>query len=170
MTREDQSLSFWSLRVRAKRVVTIAIAGMMLLGLFNIFRPCQIEGTSMFPWFQTGDVVIINSLDTTPDRYDIVVFEKFHRGEEMLFVKRTIGLPGDIIRIVEGTIYINGEFCEEANKDILFNTHSLDGLFIVPEGHIFVIGDNRRDSYDSRRFGPVPQEDVVGVVQFRLWR
>ena len=100
---------------------------------------------------------------------DIVVFKFNQTGEETLYVKRVIGMPGDIIKIDNGTVYRNGEelvepYIAKANSDSYFMNE-----FEVPEGEIFVLGDNRKGSWDSRYWPhkTVPFEDVVGEVKFK---
>lgn len=88
------------------------------------------------------------------------------------YIKRVIGLPGEHVKIEEGKVYINGEELQEDYLQPNVVTGSLNGAYtdlIVPEGCVFVMGDNRTESTDSRRFGCVPQEKLESIVLFRFW-
>lgn len=88
------------------------------------------------------------------------------------YIKRVIGLPGEHVKIEEGKVYINGEELQEDYLQPNVVTGSLNGAYtdlVVPEGCIFVMGDNRAESTDSRRFGCVPKEKLESIVLFRFW-
>lgn len=88
------------------------------------------------------------------------------------YIKRVIGLPGEHVKIEEGKVYINGEELQEDYLQPNVVTSSLLGAYtdlVVPEGCIFVMGDNRSESTDSRRFGCVPLERLESIVLFRFW-
>ena len=98
--------------------------------------------------------------------YYVIEFSK------VSYIKRVIGLPGDHVEIKDGKVYLNGELLEENYLDNNVETTSLEGLFtdvIVPEGTVFVMGDNRSHSADSRRFGCIPMDKLEGTVSFRIW-
>src|SRR5690606_338800 len=116
-----------------------------------------------------------------PKRFDIVVF---HATESKDYIKRVIGLPGDRIEYIDDTLFVNGTpydepYLDEFKQEMLGRT--LTGSFtlqdtpvggdVVPEGHLFVMGDNRLNSRDSRHIGAIPMEKVVGktnIVYFPL--
>ena len=105
-----------------------------------------------------------------PERGDIAVF-KFPDDETMLYVKRVIGLPGDTIEIKDGLVYINGDqtpLLEDYVKDEPIGNY---GPYVVPEGHYFMMGDNRRWSQDSRFWTNkyVEEDKILGKVYFRYW-
>ena len=127
----------------------------------------------------------------SPERGDVVVFFPPH--EERYFIKRLIGLPGDEVRVVAGVVYINGEKMPQAALDdtpdddrsvimreqLMGTSHqiqkrlsptrlSLNFTAVVPEGHYFMMGDNRDNSSDSRVWGPVPADRIVGKA-FARW-
>ena len=88
------------------------------------------------------------------------------------YIKRVIGLPGDKVQIKDGKVYINDQELEEDYLQDNVETNSLDGNFIdiiVPEGCVFVMGDNRPNSVDSRRFGCIPLEKIESKVICRFW-
>ncbi|WP_456276273.1 signal peptidase I [Bacillus sp. AK128] len=139
-----------------------------------ILVPIVVEGASMQPTLQDQDRMIVTKIGQ-PKRFDIIVF---HAPEGKDYIKRVIGLPGDRIEYIDDTLYINGEaydepYLEEYKKDIidrpLTNSFTLQDTpvnsEVVPEGHLFVLGDNRRLSKDSRHIGVIPIEEVVGTTK-----
>ncbi|WP_347552436.1 signal peptidase I [Pseudalkalibacillus hwajinpoensis] len=140
-----------------------------------------VHGESMMPTIQDGNRLIINKIGyevSEPDRFDLVVF---HANEQEDYIKRVIGLPGDTIEYKNDVLYINGKKLEEPylerfQKDIFngnltenFKLEDKTGKTKVPEGYLFLMGDNRRHSYDSRHIGFVPMDQVVGKVNLRYW-
>ncbi len=88
------------------------------------------------------------------------------------YIKRVIGLPGDHVQIKDGGVYINGEKLQEDYLQDTVVTDSLEGLYtdvIVPENAVYVLGDNRKESTDSRRFGCIPVEKIESKAVFRFW-
>jgi len=104
---------------------------------------------------------------TTPSRGDIVVFKSPH-GENKDYVKRCVGLPGDVIEIKRGFVYVNGKELLLAGVDVQRDYDSF-GPVTVPENEYFVLGDNRAHSTDSRYWGYVPQDDLIGKALFTIW-
>lgn len=139
-----------------------------------------VEGESMMPTLQDGNKLIVNKIGYQIgdfDRFDVIVF---HANEEEDYVKRIIGLPGDKIEYKDDQLFINGKKIEEPylekQNHILtrkltedFTLSEKTGIEIVPEGKLFVMGDNRLGSYDSRQFGYISVEQVVGEVNLRYW-
>ena len=136
-------------------------------------------GESMNPVIRNGDVVLVNRIvydASTPKRGDIIVFKP--KGNENLhsYIKRIIGLPGETVNIVDGTVYVTGtdgktmqlrdDFVSPENKD------NYNGTFVVPEDSYFVMGDNRDNSVDSRYWTTtnfVSRDKFVGKVMFRYY-
>ena len=86
------------------------------------------------------------------------------------YVKRIIGIAGDRVQIKDGKVYINGEVVEE--NYLPYGTATQNGIYnniIVPDGCVYVLGDNRKESMDSRKFGCIPINKIDGIVQFRYW-
>lgn len=150
---------------------------------FFVFTPVTVNGESMAPTLHHKDKLLVLKLGEI-ERFDIIVFET---GNDELFVKRVIGLPGDKVEYINDTLYINGKayeepyldsakerFKEEYGEDMLFTPDfSLENLGYdkVPEDTFFVLGDNRSKSYDSRyvEIGCIPAEKVVGEVSVLFW-
>ncbi|QIN81285.1 signal peptidase I [Rubrobacter tropicus] len=146
-----------------------------------VAAPFYVGSASMEPTLHgckgcANDRLLINKLAydvRAPKRGDIALFEDQQGGEDPL-IKRVVGLPGDRLRLREGELYINGDPLEEPYvkndpcKPGYPKTCSF-GPVTVPENHYFMMGDNRTNSIDSRFFGPVPEEDVIGEALVRFW-
>jgi len=138
---------------------------------YYLFQPFFVRGQSMDPNFENGDYLIIDEISYRfkwPERGEVIVFE-YPYDNSQRFIKRIIGLPGETIEINNGKIIIDG-------LEILNESGYLEGL--ITEGNIrvklseneyFVLGDNRQFSFDSRRFGPILRENIIGKVVFRAW-
>lgn len=149
-----------------------------------LFTPVLVKGASMMPTLKDQDRVIVNKIGPTLqsyDRFDIVVIEM---NEETNYIKRIIGLPGDKIEYKDDQLYINGEKYNEPYldqyKNELKDTGTLTydftleqnlGETTVPEGHYFVLGDNRRVSNDSRNpeVGFISEEQIMGTTNIICW-
>ena len=174
-------------------IETVILALAMFLALHLSVQNYRVEGPSMEPTLQEGQFLFVNKLAylrldlqtlsdrlpfletqreeplfrwDTPSRGEVVVF-KFPDDETRDFVKRVIGVPGDSVRIEEGVVYVNGEKLDEpyvtrrdrrnmTARDVLQDTY-------------FVLGDNRTSSHDSRDWGAVPAENIIGRTWVRYW-
>lgn len=129
-----------------------------------------VSGASMENSIHDGDKFITNEFAYTfgsPDYNDIVILDAPNVPGDDLYIKRIIGLPGDTIEIVNNDLYRNGEKIEEPY--IKEKMHQLDFQTTVPDGHVFVMGDNRNHSSDSRTFDAVDyRKDVKATVLFRF--
>lgn len=161
--------------------VMFAIAAVLVIRLF-IFVPIIVDGESMKSSLENGDRMIVTKVGTVK-RFDVIVF---HANEKEDYIKRVIGLPGDKIAYKNDTLYINGKAYEEPylenNKQELrklyrsgvlltenFTLTNLLGYERVPKNTFFVLGDNRRNSTDSRVIGFVPANKVVGTTNIVYW-
>ena len=131
------------------------------------FRFVTVSGDSMKNTLKNGDKLLLSGLFYEPEHGDIVVVE---RENDTPLIKRVIGLAGDTIRIdsTTGIVYRNDEPLDEPYVLGGFTTtYGMEEL-VVPEGYLFVMGDNRTESLDSRLLGPVSMDNLVGQVFFRL--
>lgn len=152
------------------KATVIAIVLLIFIRAFFI-TSYVVEGGSMFPTLEDGNKLIVNKFIyriSDLERFDVIVF---HANKHADYVKRVIGLPGDTVEYKNEQLYINGELYKEP----YLGTYGLDenatGDFkvYVPEGKLFVLGDNRKNSLDSRDFGFIDIDSVVGKVNLRYW-
>lgn len=131
-----------------------------------------VEGDSMQPNFATGQFLIVsrvNYLLGSPQRGDIVVFH-YPLNPEQDFIKRIIGLPGDTVEISNTQVLVNGTALNETYiREECRPMSCPDNRWDVGPGQYFVMGDNRNESRDSRAFGPVDQQFIVGEALVRYW-
>lgn len=155
--------------------VVIALAIFVVIYLFLV-QPHQVKGSSMVPNFLDGEYILTDKISyrfNKPQRGDVVVF-KAPKDQEVDFIKRIIGLPGDTVELDNGKVSVNGENLAEKYLPDSFTTKPGAFLFnltpvSVPEGQYFVLGDNRDHSSDSREWGFVTMEELVGKAWFIYW-
>lgn len=138
-----------------------------------IATPVIVSGSSMDPTLKNGQVLILNKLAHKYNRDDIVVIDVKINGKKERIVKRIIGLPGESLEYKNGFLYINGKRTHDDFKDLTrdFTLKSVAGKEKIPAGYYFVMGDNRRNSLDSRdmRVGLVKKSDIIGKPIVRIW-
>jgi signal peptidase I len=167
-------------------VVVVAVLVAVLLRAF-VVQTFFIPSGSMEPTLQIGDRILVNKLSYHlhgVDRGDIVVFsrpptENCGGPEVNDLVKRVIGLPGDVISLLNGSVYVDGKKLDEtwlpaSEQGITVagpagNSSNLARPYRVPADNYFVMGDNRTDSCDSRYWGPINRSLIVGKVELRVW-
>ncbi|MFR6437149.1 MAG: signal peptidase I [Peptoniphilaceae bacterium] len=159
----------------------LCIVAALLLALFIrtfIFQTARVDGSSMYPTFEHGDLLIVKKYDNfiNPKKYsrgDIIIFSPPTKEKKKRYIKRIIGLPGDKVSIEEGKISINDKLLNEPYIEDGLYTEAiyLDAPYRIPEDELFVVGDNRQPggSIDSRTFGDVPFKNVVGKVCYRVF-
>lgn len=156
----------------------VAISLVIILPIrYYLVQPFFVQGQSMEPNFQNHDYILVDKLSyrvDAPKRGDVVVF-RYPKDPSQYFIKRIIGLPGDIVQIRDNTIRIfNDEFTDglllEENI-YLPETNPTAGTYrvTVPDGEFFVMGDNREHSSDSRFWGTVAKKFLAGRGWLRLW-
>lgn len=146
-----------------------AFALAIVLNTF-VFQLIEVSKTSMVPTLQDGEVVFLNKTAYwfgDPKSGDIVVFSRKESGKTVNYVKRVIGVPGDIIEIKGGKVYRNGHTLDEPYLAV---TTYGDIYCEVPEGKYFVMGDNRNVSLDSKdnEFGLMLDSEIVGKIAFKV--
>jgi len=143
--------------------------------LFRTFiaTPVRVDGTSMDSTLKNGEILILNKLDKSYERFDVVVVDVEVDGNKSKLVKRIIGLPGESIEYKDNELYINGEVIKDVSPSRT-NDFSLKEIYNIdklPDDCYFVMGDNRKYSRDSRDYtvGIIKKEDIVGTTTLRIF-
>jgi signal peptidase I len=147
---------------------TIVLAVVLYFGINAVSARVRVDGFSMNPTLQNGEYILVNRLAYVigkPQRGDIIVF-RLPNDEEQDLIKRVIGLPGDAVNINSGVVKINGVVL---NEPYIAQAPLYSGEWKVPEGSLFVLGDNRNDSRDSHQWGLLPVDHIIGKSVVIYW-
>jgi signal peptidase I len=150
-------------------VETALLAAVLYLIIQTLTARIKVESTSMIPTLHANDYVVVNRLAyklAQPHRGDIIVFKYPPDPTQIPYIKRVLGLPGDVVHIAGGKVYVNEVMLTEPYLRVSTNQ---GGDWTVPEGNLFVLGDNRNGSSDSRAWGMVPLENVIGKAEVIYW-
>ena len=166
---EDSSENF--IKSKSKPIVSILVCIVIGLLVGLVISKCvvsaaYVNGNSMYPTYEDGQMLFINRL-AEPTRGSVVVIKDTNEGEEdHLLIKRVIGLPGEMLEIKDGCVYINGQQLVEGYLQDGVETYPAEyGTYEnIGSDYYFVMGDNRSESKDSRYIGPINKKDIIGVV------
>ena len=155
----------------SRRAGLAALVGVLVLVfcLALVAHPVRVQAHSMEPTYRPGDHLLVRSWGAgrdLPRRGDVVVVQVPDGGD---LVKRVAAVAGDEVGIADGLLVVDGVEVKEPYLDQASVDGTWFGPVVVPPGHVFVLGDHRGDSVDSRRFGPIPVSAVRGTVVARLW-
>jgi signal peptidase I len=190
-------------RVGRELVETVILAVLIFFAVKAVIQNFRVEGASMDPSLDNGQYLLVNKaiyfrldmdkihnvlpfvpgdgdderhLFRAPQRGDVIVF-RFHLDESRDFIKRVIGVPGDTVEVRDGTVFVNGSPLQE--DYILAAPNYTYGPKLVPAAHYWVLGDNRRNSFDSHAWSSgcqeqelcdfVPEENIIGQAWFSYW-
>lgn len=158
-------------------ILVVAVSVSMLVRTY-VVQQFSIPSGSMIPTLDVGDRILVDKLSVelgTINRGDIVVFRHPPKAlttcappVEPIFIKRVIGLPGDVITSKGSTIYVNGKALKESWQTTSPFGPAI-GHVVVPANHYFMMGDNRGESCDSRYWGTVPRSAIIGKAFLRIW-
>jgi signal peptidase I len=149
-------------------IETLALAAILFFGINLVSARVRVDGFSMQPTLEDGEFVLVSKVNYQfgdVERGDIVVFH-FPLDPEQELIKRVIGLPSDTISVQNGQVSVNGWVMDEP---YIAAAPAYSGEWIVPDGQLFVLGDNRNDSSDSHSWGYLPLEKVVGKAVVIYW-
>src|SRR5690554_1240785 len=132
-----------------------------------IITPVRVNGNSMKTTLFDREILLLTKGNRNIKRFDIIVL-KFD-GERL--VKRVVGLPGEHLKYVNNQLYVNDNLIEDLFSNSITSSFDIKelGYEVIPDNHYFVLGDNRSESKDSRFFGMVDIDDIVGKTKFRLY-
>ena len=160
--------------------IVLALSVFVILYLF-VAQPNEVKGSSMVPNFMDGEFLLTDKVSyrmSDPKRGDVVVFKappsEPCSEDECEYIKRIVGMPGDRVLVEDGHVYVNGQMLPEGFLPEGLGTqpgaYSLEGVEkLIPEGYYLCFGDNRAHSRDSREFGPILVESIVGRAFFKYW-
>lgn len=184
--KEEESFVKASLLVRLVRntvhffmdfleTIVVALSIFVVIYLF-LFQPHEVKGSSMEPNFHNNEYILTDKISyrfREPERGDVIIF-KAPRNPDVDYIKRVIALPGERVKVDKGYIYVNDKKLNE--KYLIDSTPIFPGSFVqegvditVAEDEYFVMGDNRPHSSDSREFGPIGKDLIIGRAFFRYW-
>jgi signal peptidase I len=155
-------------RVALDILETLVLAVVLYFGINAVSVRVRVDGFSMIPTLQNGEYILVNKLAYKiggPQRGDIVVFV-FPVDPQEDLIKRVIGLPGERVAIHNRTVTVDGV---QLNEPYIAAAPLYDGEWVVSEGQLFVLGDNRNESKDSHQWGLLPIENVVGKAELIYW-
>lgn len=163
---------FWS-ALEILETIIISVFAVFIIRTF-LFQPFLVSGASMEPNFSNGDYLLIDEISyrfREPQRGEVIVFEPPAGGG--YFIKRIIGLPDEKIRIKDGQIEIFNAQEQEITLEEDYLSANLktfgDSEIVLEPNQYFVLGDNRNYSFDSRAWGPLSRDRVIGLVKLRIW-
>lgn len=153
-------------------IFTFTLVAIIFISSF-LFRHSIVDGDSMLNTLENGDHLIITDIFYSPKRGDIIVFEDYSTGYKKPLIKRVIATEGQTVYInLDGEVFVDGEKLDES--EYAYENELHDGKYYplyyeVPEGEVFVMGDHRCCSTDSRYFGPIKTETILGKVILRVY-
>lgn len=162
--------TLWRDLSRWLRDVVVAVGGAVIIVVF-FYQPVKVEGVSMAPELTDQERIFVNKFRYRVDeieRGDIVVFW-YPLDRTTSYIKRVIGVPGDVVEIRDGRVLVNGLLIEEPYVPPESMDHRSFQTVVVEPGQYYVLGDHRSQSSDSRTWGLVPRENIYGKAVFRYW-
>jgi len=166
----------WAITREVGETILLTLVIFFVIQFF--IRNFRVVGTSMVNNLHDGQYLIINKITYNPYLIEYLGFGGPKRGDVIVFkpprnlnddyVKRVIGLPGEEVQVIKGEVFINGRRLEEPFQPIT-GSYTMPAPVVVPEGQVFVLGDNRNNSNDSHNWGPLPIENIVGRAWLSYW-
>lgn len=148
---------------------TIVLAAVLFFLIDAVVARVRVDNVSMEPTLYPGYFLLLNKLayKWSPMKTgDIIVFHHNEYGQKKDYIKRLIGVPGDTVKVENGVVSVDGQVLTEP---YIMQAPKYDGSWVVPEGTVFVLGDNRNDSSDSHDWGFVQKTDIIGKAIFVYW-
>jgi signal peptidase I len=160
------------LRALLELLHDLAVAALFCFFLIAfVAQAFRVQGTSMQPLLADGERIIVNKFVYrfhSIERGDVVVFW-YPREPQISFIKRVVGLPGDVVELRRGSLFVNGQRVNEGYLAAQFKDNDNYPSTEVKKGYYFVLGDHRNSSNDSRTWGDVPEKYIYGKAVYRFW-
>lgn len=159
-----------------KEIVTLVILAVLIVVPIRVFiaQPFVVEGLSMYPTFNDHDYLIVDELSYhlhAPSRGDVIIF-RYPGNPSIFYIKRIIGLPSETVRIDQGIVTVtktNGEKLTLSEPYVVAEDATYSATTTLGSDQYFVMGDNRPKSSDSRVWGPLPKDDIIGRAYLRVY-
>src|SRR5215813_7994575 len=174
---EEQGNLWYELRSLLRDIVFAGVIAILIVVF--VIQPVRVEGQSMMPKLHDQDRIFVNKFlyplrewlgDKEPIKRGDIVVLLYPEDPSKSYIKRVVGLPGERVEIEDGKLFINGAQIDESYLDPAYlSTDSTNGPVEVKAHHYFVMGDNRRNSSDSRYWGLVPEKYIYGQAVFRYY-
>jgi signal peptidase I len=174
---DDQGNLWFELRSLLRDIVFAGVIAILIVVF--VIQPVRVEGQSMMPRLHDQDRIFVNKFlyplrewmgDKEPIKRGDIVVLLYPEDPSKSYIKRVVGLPGERVEIEDGRLFINGQQIDESYLDPAYlSTDSTNGPVDVKAHHYFVMGDNRRNSSDSRYWGLVPEKYIYGQAVFRYY-
>jgi len=164
---ETNQSSDWK-RAALDILETLILAVVLYFGINAVSARVRVDGFSMNPTLANGEYILVNKLAYRigePVRGDIIVFS-FPLDPEQDLIKRVIGLPGETVTVQDGRVSVNGIQLEEP---YIAASPLYNGTWVVTDGQVFVLGDNRNESKDSHEWGLLPLQNIIGKAILIYW-
>lgn len=156
-------------------IETVVLTAVVFFVVTFTARPYRVEGVSMEPGLRSGELVVVSQIaydfGAQPQRGDVIVLHP-PSDPSTVYVKRIIGIPGDQLFITPSAVYVNGHKLNEPYIQLIDPGAAENqplGKVTLTSGQYFVMGDNRQNSTDSRVFGYVPRQNIIGKAEFIFW-
>ena len=170
LPRAGARASLWRALVELLHDLSVAALFCFFLIVF-VAQAFRVQGTSMLPLLADGERIVVNKFlyrFHSIERGDVVVFY-FPREPQISFIKRVVGLPGDLIELRAGQLFVNNQRVNEDYLAAQFRDHDNFPSTEIKKGYYFVLGDHRNSSNDSRSWGEVPEKYIYGKAVYRFW-
>lgn len=154
-------MKFW--KIIRDLIPYVFIVFLVIIVRTYIATPVRVDGNSMRKTLEDGDILLLYKMAKF-ERNDIIVLDE--KEDEEIIIKRIIALPGETIKIQNGKIYINDK---EYNDEFAYGDTSDYEQVTLGENEYFILGDNRLISKDSRYFGTITEDEIIGKIVFRFW-
>ena len=170
---EEKEVS-WAREIISTAVYLLAVVAVTFLFVQFVGQRTHVNGDSMNVTLEDGDNLIVDKLSyrfSEPERYDIIVFP-YQYQEKTYYIKRIIGMPGEIVQIIDGMVYIDGEMLDESyGKEVMQYSGVAGDPIELGDDEYFVLGDNRNNSSDSRdpSVGNIKEDQIIGKAFIRIW-
>lgn len=156
-------------------IETVVLTAVVFFIVTFTARPYRVDGVSMQPGLRNGELVVVSQIaydfGMQPQRGDVIVLHP-PSDPSAVYVKRIIGVPGDVLFITPDAVYVNGHKLDESYIQLIDPNSAENqplGKITLGDGQYFVMGDNRQNSTDSRVFGYVPRQNIIGKAEFIFW-